>query len=405
MVGLLVLVALGWGLASFRAYMRGQNLRQAAEQAAKKRDFAEAYKLLREGLAQQPQDAELHFLAARTARRGRDYPAAAKHLADSEQLGGDADAIKLERALLLAQYGETDPVEGFLQRAVDQNHPDAAYILEALTEGYLKTLRLGSALGAVQKLLKLEPEHIQGLLWYATVSEHLQNMEEATKSYHKVLEFDPEHGPTRLQLATILLGAGRSKEAVVHFERLLRKASKQVNEVEVILGLAQCRRLQGDAEQAGELLERLPLGSLNPAPKAQALLEKARLAIAAGKPERAEPWLRTATELTPHDRESLFTLSQCLEQLGKKEEASAAREQWKRADKDAKDLVEVVRKVAEKPNDADLRCLAGEINLRLGREEEGERWLESALTKDPGHAQARRLLEDHQERKRKKAER
>src|SRR5579859_989913 len=71
-----------------------------------------------------PNSAEFHFLAARTARRLGDGEAASHHLARAEQLGWVPEAIDLERALTQAQRGDVEEVEPVLLSFVERDHPD-----------------------------------------------------------------------------------------------------------------------------------------------------------------------------------------------------------------------------------------------------------------------------------------
>lgn len=382
----LLAILLAWGGRTAWNYHRLDSWRGAVPDALAKRNFALAYELLQKCLSLDPDDPQLQFLAGRVARRGEAYGVAVRHLQTAGQLGCDPQVLQLEQALLRVQQGDmTAPLEKSLQQAVDHDHPETILILEALVQGYLRQLRLGSCLSALERLLSRQPEHIQGLLWHARVSEHLHNLEAAAKNYHQVLRLDPEHVPTRLQLGELLLGIGRVDEAQQQFEKIFAQRPRQA---EAILGLARCRRLLGRTLEALELLEQLP-DSLPPQQKAQANLLRGRIALAEGNLNQAEHALRQA--LAQVEREGLFALADCLERQNKKEEAAALRRRWQQLEKDTKELIAVKRQIGNAPNDANLRFLAGKLCFQTGHSEEGLNWLDTALRLNPQHVEARKL--------------
>jgi tetratricopeptide (TPR) repeat protein len=404
---LLALTFLGLlGLAGVRlvSYLQARSHREAAEQALERRDFIKAYEHLARCLDYWPDDAETHLLAARTARRGGAAPTKAEeHLRKCEELHGPAEAIRLERTLARVQQGDFGDLEGPLQQAVDADHAEAGVILEAMTQGYLRTYRFLAAQEALKRLRKREPENLQALLWQAAVAEHLHNYHEAIRTYRQVLERDPEHDPTRLHLGELLLELSRAAEAVEHFERL---HERQPENPAVLLGLARCRRQLGDADQAHTLLKALAAHLADLTPPQQALFhyEQGQLARAAGNPEDAERAFRKALRLTPFDRETLFALSQCLgQQPSKTAEADAVRQRWKQLDRDLNRLFDLCRQAALKPNDAALSRQAGELCLQVGREEDGLHWLAAALRLDPDNAETQKILENYRRKKKESA--
>jgi hypothetical protein len=56
------------------------------------------------------------------------------------------------------------------------------------------------------------------------------------------------------------------------------------------------------------------------------------------------------------------------------------------------------REFSEGKPDAERQCEAGLFCLRLGQPEEGERYLLAALRDDPAHREARKALEEHDEK-------
>ena len=110
------------------------------------------------------------------------------------------------------------------------------------------------------------------------------------------------------------------------------------------------------------------------------------------QPQAARDYLERAVKAGPKDFQAIFALAQCLNQLGKDEEAAKLQEQAKRAQEDMNRITDLTKTLQSRPNDPDLRCQIGTMLLSFGDEREGRLWLESALRFDPQHAAARKAL-------------
>src|SRR5262249_47600856 len=146
---------------------------------------------------------------------------------------------------------------------------------------------------------------------------------------------------------------------------------------------------------AAEILDRV---ITNPGADARAWQHRGRIEMTRGRPREALRFLRRSAELDPSDRETLYELFQCLQQVGTPAEAREAEERWKKCNADLTRVGELTPMIAASPYDPELRREAGELFLRNGREAEGLQWLESALALDPGHAATHRVLADHYDR-------
>src|SRR5207247_9471432 len=93
-----------------------------------------------------------------------------------------------------------------------------------------------------------------------------------------------------------------------------------------------------------------------------------------------------------------YSLAPGLEQLGKHREAEEVLARLKRVETDLARMADLSRQIARTPHDPALRCEAGVILMRNGLEDEGRRWLESALAEDPRHAATHEALADYYER-------
>src|SRR5207237_7754119 len=130
---------------------------------------------------------------------------------------------------------------------------------------------------------------------------------------------------------------------------------------------------------------------------APALALRGRLALDQGQYADAESWLRQALDADPNNCVARYNLTSCLLALDKADEARK-QELWSKQIQD--DLARYDRIIShqflEKPHNAALHCELGQLLLRLGRIEEGRRWLDSALREDPAYAPALKALAEQQ---------
>lgn len=362
-----------------------------AQEAVERQDFSEAQAQLDQCLAARPTDGRVHLLAAEIARRTERYDDAEQHLAVAERYQGVTEVSSLEAALLRAQRGDLAPDERFLVTCVQNQHPAANRILEALAIGYLRKARFGLAQHCLDQLLAQEPDNRTALLRRAWLLERMELADDALRDLRRLVELEPANEEYRLLLAALLFDTNQFAEATPLFEGLY---AQQPDHRDVILGLARCRRLAGRLDDARRLLERLiqPGAPENRAEDAPLLTEWGRLLIESSQPEAAEPWLRRAVTLAPYEYETQYTLQQCLQQLGKKEEARGREGLLERLSADRKRLNQLTKQIAKTPGDAKLHLETGQILLRSGRPGEAAQSLRLALDLDPNNSTAREAL-------------
>jgi tetratricopeptide (TPR) repeat protein len=408
-----LLLAVGVGLSGVApaAYQDEGIELKAARQAIERREFTKALDLLAKALKVSPENADLHFLMARTARRAAAFKEAQHHIDECVRLKGSAEAIALERKILQAQVGELDDVEKPLQALVKKGHTDAGLILEALSQVYIELFRLEDAMRCLNHWLDLKPKEIQALLWRAKV---MGMMPEEGKNdgtwtmyyfdanpkglpdYQTVVAIDPEQDEARLQVAQAMLQLSGPEKALEHFQYLHKRKYK--NSV-VLLGLARCRGLLGEVKEAEELLDKL----LRDDPRnSQALMERGKLALGAGETADAEKWLRKALTLDSFDYHSNYFLYLCLTQVGKTEQAKECSAKLERIQKDRVRMNDLYTKVLKAPRDLRPRYELGRIFLQQNRESEGLRLLGSVLKAEPGHKQSHLALAEYYSRAGKK---
>ena len=136
----LFLIALLVGLTGFGAYGAARHLWaeyhfRAAQKELERHALPAAKSHLAECLAIWPDSTETNLLAARTARRLRDYDEADQLLSIYRKQGGEPEIVRLEHALALAQRGQLAGQESYLWVFVNEGDPDAALVLEALDQG------------------------------------------------------------------------------------------------------------------------------------------------------------------------------------------------------------------------------------------------------------------------------
>jgi tetratricopeptide (TPR) repeat protein len=387
LIGLLLLLGLTLGGRHLWAYW---HYRQA-QQALGLRDFAGAQEHFTQSLKVWSSSTDVHLKAARAARKAGDFDETDRLLGRCIELGGDAEAIYLEQLLVQVQRGRLSEAGPTLVNWVLFNHPDSVAILEVLTLAYIQTYQLPIALECLKRWLEREPDRPEAWVLRGYLYERLRNNPEVLASYRRVVELDPENDDGRLQFAGQLAHID-VKAALEQFEYLRQK---QGDTPPVLKGLAHCRRMMNQPEEAQQLLEAV----LTEHPRDwRALVERGRLALECESPPEAEKWLRRAAAVAPYENDVTYSLCQCLRRLGKDQEAAEVLAKHERVEQDLAHMAEVSRDIAVSPHDPALRCEAGLLLIRNGLESEGLRWLESALVEDPRHAPTHQALADYYQR-------
>jgi tetratricopeptide (TPR) repeat protein len=375
-----------WGAWQIQRYLKAEETLRAAEKCLTKHEYQQALEALERSLEIRPDSAETLLLAARTARQALDYEAAARYLKAYRRVGGLPEAAEFEQSLARIQRGEAEPTEGDLVRAAQNGHPDAALILEALVRGYLTNYRLSQALPCLNLWLERDPENVQALLWRADFYERRLRHENALLDYRRAFELAPDRLDIRRELAHTLVEARQPAEAIAHL-LILRDASPK--DPAILLWLARCHHMNGETPAAekvlGELLADHPEDP-------GALRELGKLALEGNQPEKAETWLRKAVKRSPADRDALFMLVQALGQNGKADEAKACQAKLQNLDAQLSRVADLSRAIDESPHDPALRHEMGLIFLSQGANQEGIRWLRSALKEDPLYQPALKAL-------------
>ena len=335
----------------------------------------------------------MHLLAARAARRDGDLEEAIQRLQQMQStLGDQSPETLLEWAMLHAAGGDLDKVEEYLQDQARQNPQHVLLILEALAEGYMRVSRIAAALHCMDECLAHEPDNVQALYLRGSIYRQSGAWPQAAPDFRRVVELDPERSQARWWLAVALVNIGRYEEAVQHLE-ILRQ--RQPEDVEILVRLAICRHRMGQGREARALLDAV---FARRSDHGLALLTRGQMAQMSGQLPEAEKWLRQAVRALPYDYKAHWSLTECLRQQGKTEQAEAEevyanqlKDRWDR-------LAEITSHLMSlRHNDPALACELGKLMLELGIAETGKDWLLSALHLDEHYVPALTALADYYE--------
>jgi tetratricopeptide (TPR) repeat protein len=389
----ILLVLLGAGAVVATPHLRAWHHLRVARSELQRWHNAQAIRHLKICMEVWPHDPNVLLLAARSSRRARSYTDAERLLEMYRQERGLDEASSFEQLLLSAGRGK-EQVMNTCWRYVEQGHPDAPLILEALTFGHLGQYRLGEARSCLDYWLQQFPDHPQALclegLFFLDYG-HARSA--AEKSYRRVLELDPEHEEARLGLAVALLDDNNFDEAAEHLE-YLRQC--QPDGLSIQVGLAECYYGLGKQEEAEGIVESVLAANPDFVP---ALSLRGRLALKSGQSVEAENWLQEAVRLNPNDFRARFALVQALHHNGKENDAQEQQNQVKQLEKDLIRFNEIVTNdLVKQPRDPALHCELGQLLLRSGQHEKGLQYLQSALRLDPQCAPARQALAELKEK-------
>jgi predicted Zn-dependent protease len=338
-----------------------------------------------------PLDAQTQLFAARYARRANRIADATLHLRACQDLEGVTRENSLEGSLLRAQQGGLNEVESALHARVMKHDPDSVMILEALAKGYILVYRLNDAMIALGQLLELDPDHGQALFMRSRILNAAERTMLAIADLRRAVELYPDNDAWRQELAELYLEHHFPNEALP----LLQELRTRSNNPELLLDLARALRKSGEPEEAHRVLAEL-LAAHPEHP--DGIAEKGQLEKEAGHIESAETLLREAFHLDPTSFHNGWSLYECLGALGKQVEAAQLREHLLKRKAALTRIHRIALELAKVGRSPELRYEAGTLCLQFSLDEEGLRWLLSALHDDPNHRPTHQMLAEYYER-------
>jgi tetratricopeptide (TPR) repeat protein len=359
-----------------------------AQQALEQYDFLRARSHLQQCLEVWPASGDTAFLLARTCRRAGDFAAAQTHLQEAEQMHWLPALTDLERLLLKAQAGMVQAVEPELRRYLAARPEEHTVIFEALVIGSWQANFLDDAYRWSTDWTEEHPDNYQAHFWRGRVLEKGLRYDLAAEEYQRVLEQKPDSAAAHLSLGEMLLRKGQYARALPHFQAGLPNSSLHAA---ALLGVARCQRYLSPPEVALATLE--PLFA-EQEPDAGVLSLRGQLELARGNAAEARLWLQRAERRLPPDLDTYQALTTACRLLNRVEEAQAYESKRQQLERDLRRMEELTKQIIDRPTDVALRSEAGITLLRLGQQQQGARWLMSALLLDPQNEPARKALAD-----------
>ena len=367
-----------------KAFLKGQ-----ARRALSARDAVGAMEWLDRCERWFGADADTSFLRARASRKTGDWAAFAGHLKRARSLGFPATGIEREQWLAQAQSGQLRDVEERLPLLLADPRDDGAEICEAFVNGYFLNERMDEAARILEAWIADFPRDPEPLFIRGRIRAESQFLKDAEQDFRAALSLDPAYWLAALELANTLV---LERDIAGALEIYRRTAAIPAHRFKARLGETKCLRLLerlGEARKSAERLLADDPGSR------EGLLELGLVDLEQGRYAEATASLKEALAINPRSLLVRQSLTRALRGTGDLEgakEQAAYVEQAQAALQRAERLRD---RVAEDPDNADLRYEIGKIYLRYAVPERGINWLKSALNCDPEHQAAKRALDDY----------
>ena len=375
--------------------LRSTRRMNAARRALSEGDAVRALKMLENIGTATADRAEVHYLSAVANRRAGRMTQFEWHLRRATELDWPKEDIQRQEWLAVAQTGNVQAVERQLMDTINRGVSDEAAeeIYEAIAVGHLSSYRLREAWKCLDFWLNWHPNAPMAHLLRAGIYEQRSDFSAAADDYRAVIEQVPDHRLARKRLGQALLASRDGvKEAREHFRNCLEHVP---DDIDAILGLAECERRLGKVVEARRHVEAAMARQLTPKQRAVALRELGQILVDEGRANEAVETLAEAIELAPADLTTRSAMVRAA-RAGRQPEKAKHHADRVRQIRDGNDRhEEITQSLLDRPHDAELRFEAGSIQLELGRQNEGVGWLLSALECDPTHEKSHEMLAEH----------
>ncbi len=271
---------------------------------------------------------------------------------------------------LRAQGAYPDAV-GFYRKGLEVD-PKHRYGKVALAETLLLAGRYADALALVDPLLKDDPNDLSAWKARADAWRALGRSSEVLYSLEAILLLDPESGPALLEMYRLRRERGEAKEAYDALERLLHAGGAESRDAALQLEDGDLASALGLPDAANAAYERA--AAIDPAMRGEIAIRRARLRLAAGRPDLALEVLDQATAgdgapATPGVA-ALLLRAELLSALERPSEARAAYEEVrKREPKSPTAAAGIARSMISEGRPADAVAFLEEALPRLPPEE------------------------------------
>jgi predicted Zn-dependent protease len=326
-----------------------------------------------------PRNVTAHLLAARAARQLGDFDEAEEHLWQAQRGQSEqSEDVMLEWALHRATLGDLDRTEAYLLPLTREDSERSFLASEALVEGGRRTYRIPHVLTMLDLWLQRRPNNLRALLLRGHLWGQINIYHKAIPDYRRVLEQDPEQEEARRWLAVCLVETSNWHEALPYLVELHRQHPAN-RDVQVLL--ARCRGNLGQRQEARQMLE----AALAERPDdVMALRSLGETLLQDQQPAEAEPWLRRAVKVAPHEYKTNWFLYQALQQQEKNADAERQLERTEEVERLWNRFHTITQhEIPTRPHDIALQAELGSLLLELGYKEAGRNWLLGALHRDP----------------------
>lgn len=149
------------------------------------------------------------------------FPEAARLYEKMLVLRPKSSSSYINLAQIQARLNNFDQTIEILKQGIEKI-PDSQVLLARLGHTYMVTGRLNEAFAAMQKVLALNPNHMDALTVSAVVSDSLGKKEDARVYYEKALAIEPENKYLRMSYALNLATGGDIPESIRVYSSLIR---------------------------------------------------------------------------------------------------------------------------------------------------------------------------------------
>lgn len=348
-----------------------------------------------------------HFWQARLYRKLLQTAKAIQELRLAEAAGFDPERIRREFLLLAAEAGRLGTIRDELQNWLLEPGQDGAELCEAFARGLIINIQPTEAQAVVDAWKAEYPHDPQPYVTWGRWLESERLVAQAEEEYNQALQRDPRFAPALYALGRVYLNRTNPQQAQQYFERaagvLQANAAPLISRAQCLhdLGnpLAARTILEHVLQQPQEMIDRSYALVQDPDPLLPGERLLGKILTGLGEFERALPHLERALEREPRDQTLRYLRAQCLQHLGRADEARSLLQQIavdREAIAEADRLVDEIRKQPYEPQ-VDLRYRVGELFWRHDSTRKAEYWLRGVLSYAPHHAGAHRLLAEYYE--------